>query len=115
MVAVFADEIDVTGLHQLQQLRLLPQLRAGILIDQHGTLAQLLELGREHVIGNAIARIELLVVGEAIMLHFLRIRAHGKHCRSHRQSDKKLGSQSHGFPLFDILRGSNHWGRGIVN
>jgi len=32
------------GFDQLQQLRLLPELCAGILIDQHGALAQFLEL-----------------------------------------------------------------------
>ena len=48
IVAVLADdddaEIEVAGLHELQDLRFLPELRAGILVDQHRALAQLLEL-----------------------------------------------------------------------
>jgi len=35
---------DVAGFHELQNLRLLPELRAGILVDQHGALAQLFSL-----------------------------------------------------------------------
>ena len=37
-------ELDIARLDQLQHLRLLPELRAGILVDQHGALAQFLEL-----------------------------------------------------------------------
>ena len=74
-------EIDVAGLHQLQQLRLLPELRARILVDQHGALAQFLELGGKDVVGDAVAGIELLVVGEAIMLRLLRAGAGGKQHR----------------------------------
>ena len=37
-------EIDIAGLHELQELRLLPELRAGILVDQHRALAQFLQL-----------------------------------------------------------------------
>ena len=61
-------EIDVARLHQLQDLRLLPELGARILIDQHLALAQILQLGREDIVGDAVSGIELLVVGEAIVL-----------------------------------------------
>jgi hypothetical protein len=37
-------EIDIAGFHQLQHLRLLAELRAGILVDQHRALAQFLQL-----------------------------------------------------------------------
>ena len=74
-------EVDVAGLHQLQELRLLPELRARILVDQHRALAQFLELGGKHVVGDAVAGIELLIVGEAIMLDLLRAGAGGEHDR----------------------------------
>ena len=49
IVAVLADdddrEIEIAGFHQLQDLRLLPELRARKLVDQHRALAQFLELG----------------------------------------------------------------------
>jgi hypothetical protein len=63
---------DVAGLDQLQDLRLLPELRARILVDQHRALAQLLELVGEDVAEDAVAGGLRLVVGEAIMLCFLR-------------------------------------------
>ena len=37
-------EIKIAGLHELQELRFLPELRAGKLVDQHRALAQLLQL-----------------------------------------------------------------------
>src|SRR5712671_3574930 len=67
-------EIDIAGSHQLQDLRLLSELRAGILVDQHGALAQFLELGGKYVVGDAVAGIELLIVGEAIMFCLPRAR-----------------------------------------
>ena len=65
-------EFDVAGFHQLQHLRLLPELGARILVDQHGALAQRLELVGEDIAEDAIAGRLRLVVGEAIMLHLLR-------------------------------------------
>ena len=65
-------EFDVARFHQLQDLRLLPELRAGILVDQHRALAQVLELVGEDIAEDAVTRRLRLIVGEAIMLHFLR-------------------------------------------
>ena len=85
IVAVLAEETMAKSispdLHQLQELRLLPELRAGILVDQHGALAQFLELGGKDIVGDAVAGIELLIVGEAIVLHLLRAGAGGEHNR----------------------------------
>src|SRR5229473_3133007 len=72
---------DIVGPDQLQDLRLLPELRTGKLIDQHGALAQFLELGGKNIVGDAVAGIELLVVSEAIVLHLLRACARGEHHR----------------------------------
>jgi hypothetical protein len=49
-----------------------PQLRAWILIDEHRSFAQAFELGREDIVSDAVAGIELLIVGEAIVLGLLR-------------------------------------------
>ena len=65
-------ELDVARFDQLQHLRLLPELRAGILLDQHGALAQRLELVGEDIAKDSIASRLGLIVGEAIMLHLLR-------------------------------------------
>ncbi len=65
-------EFDVAGLHQLQHLRLLPELRARILVDQHGALAELLEPVAEGVADNAVARAFRLIVGEAEAADLLR-------------------------------------------
>ncbi len=67
-------ELDVAGLHELENLRLLPELRARILIDDHGALAQFLELVGKEVARDRIAGVARLVIGEAIMLHLLRRR-----------------------------------------
>src|SRR6202023_4228680 len=67
-------EIDITGFQQLQHLRFLAELRAGILIDQELTLAQLLHLVGEDVTDDAVAGRVRLVIGEAIVL-FLRVGA----------------------------------------
>ena len=64
-------ELDVAGLHQLQHLRLLPELRAGILVDDHRALAQLLELVGEDVAGDAVPGVARLVVGESVVPGFL--------------------------------------------
>jgi len=82
-------EIDVAGSDQLQDLRLLPELRAGILVDQHGAVAQFLELGGEDVVGDAVAGIELLIVGETEMLHLLALRARPQN--HHRPGDRRAG------------------------
>jgi hypothetical protein len=78
-------KIDIARPDELQDLRLLPELRAGILINQHGALAQFLELCGENVIGDAVAGIELLVVCEAIMLDLLRARCGRPHQRRGRK------------------------------
>src|SRR5207237_10703984 len=78
-------EFDVAGFHQLQELRLLAELRTRILVDQHGALAQFLEPGGKHIVGDAVSSIELLVVGEAIVSDFLRAGAAGEdysYCRA---------------------------------
>jgi hypothetical protein len=72
-------EVDVARLHQLQQLRLLPKLRAGILVDQHGALAQFLELVGKQVAGDGVAGVAWLIVGKAITLCFLRACTRGEH------------------------------------
>src|SRR5580704_9516045 len=72
-------EIDVAGFQQLQHLRLLAKLRAGILIDQELPLAQLLHLVGEDVTGDAVTGRVRLVIGEAIML-FLRVGAERNGC-----------------------------------
>jgi hypothetical protein len=74
-------ELDVAGFDQLQQLRLLAELRAGILVDQHGALAQLLELVGEQVAGDRIAGVARLVIGKAIMFYLLRACAGREHHR----------------------------------
>ncbi len=58
------DEIDVAGLDLLQGLRLLAELGAGILIDLECALAQLRELLREEIGGNAVGARLRLIVGE---------------------------------------------------
>ena len=93
-------KIDIAGSYELQDLRLLPELRAGILINQHGALAQFLELCRKNVVGDAVAGIELLVVREAIMLDLLRERCGRPHQRRGRQqSSENPCSTIHYFPL----------------
>ncbi len=64
-------ELDVARLQELQNLRLLPKLRSGILIDEHGALAQLLELFGKDVAGNAVTGVSRLVVGKAEVASFL--------------------------------------------
>ena len=68
-------ELDIAGFHQLQDLRLLPELRAWILVDQHAALAQFLQLVGEDIAEDAIAGGLGLIIGEAIMLHLLRARS----------------------------------------
>ena len=64
-------EFDVARFHELQDLRLLPELRARILVDQHRALAQFLELVGEDIADNAVAGRLRLIIGEAIMLDVL--------------------------------------------
>jgi hypothetical protein len=61
-------EVDVAGADLLQHLRLLPQLRARELIDQHRALAEFRQLGVEQVRGDAVARRMRLVIGEAVVM-----------------------------------------------
>ena len=72
-------EIDIAGFQQLQHLRFLAELRAGILIDQELALAQLLHLVGKEVGGDAVAGRVRLVIGEAVVL-FLRVGAERNGC-----------------------------------
>ena len=65
-------EVDVAGADLLQHLGLLPQLRAGKLVDRHRTVAHLHELGVEEVRRDAVARRMRLVIGEAEMARAVR-------------------------------------------
>ena len=56
---------------QLEHLRLLSELRARILVDEHRALAQLLQLVGKDVGGNAVAGVLRLVVREPVMLDLL--------------------------------------------
>jgi hypothetical protein len=110
-------EFDVACLHQLQHLRFLPELRAGILVDQHGALAQGFQFVSENVAEDSIARRLWLVVGEAIMLHLLRTGACRHHERACRDCRSEAVSQAvHRLPL-DIrcFLSSSHRGRLNVN
>jgi hypothetical protein len=51
------------------------------LIDQHRALAQFLQLCGKDIVSDAVARIELLIVSETIMLYILRFRAGGERKR----------------------------------
>ena len=61
-------EFDVARFHELQDLRLLAELGAGILVDQHRALAEFLQLVGEHVADDAVAGRVGLVVGELVVL-----------------------------------------------
>ncbi len=61
-------ELDVACLHELQHLRFLAELGAGILVDQHRALAELLQLVGEDGGGDAVARADGLVVGDLVVL-----------------------------------------------
>src|SRR6185369_6738675 len=89
-------KLDVAGLHQLQHLRLLAELRTWVLVDQHRSLAQLLELVGEDVGRDAIARVPRLVVGKAVVAYLLppsrggpdgRGQAERDHAREFRRSE----------------------------
>jgi len=81
-------------------LRLLPELRAGVLIDQHGALAQFLELVAEDIAEESITRGLRLIVGEAIMLGLLRISTCGRHDRrSGYDRPENFAQARHGLPL----------------
>ena len=67
-------ELDVAGFHELKHLRLLSELRARILIDQHGALAQVFQLVGKDIAEDAVPSGLGLVIGKAIMLHLLRAR-----------------------------------------
>ena len=67
-------ELDIAGLHELQHLRLLSELGARILIDQHRALAQLFQFVCKDVAEDAVSGRLGLVICEAIMLHLLRAR-----------------------------------------
>ena len=60
-------EVDVAGADLLQHLGLLPQLRAGKLVDRHRPVAQLHKLAVEEVRRDPVARRMGLVIGEAIV------------------------------------------------
>src|SRR5215469_8759017 len=65
-------EFDIACFDQLKNLRLLPELGAGILVDQHRATAQFLELVGKKITRDAISGGFWLVIGKAIMLHLLR-------------------------------------------
>src|SRR5262249_48464847 len=67
-------ELDIAGFHELEHLRLLPELGARILIDEHRALAELLELVGKDVAEDAVSGRLGLVIGKAIMLPLLRAR-----------------------------------------
>ncbi len=110
-------KIQIAGLHKLQQLGFLPKLRAGKLVDQHGALAQLLQLRRKNVVGDAVAGVELLVVREAIMLGFLRDCAGGEQDggSGNRREYRFPWIPHDAFPLWFDFPQSNHQRRQIVN
>ena len=70
-------KINVAGFDQLQDLRLLTQLRPGILLDEHRPLAQLLESCGKQIVCHAVAGRDLLIVSEAIMLDLLSMGTDG--------------------------------------
>src|SRR6516164_4734931 len=65
-------EFDIACFDQLQNLRLLPELGAGILVDQHRPTAQFLELVGEKIARDAISSGFWLIIGKAIMPYLLR-------------------------------------------
>jgi hypothetical protein len=67
-------EIDVAGADLLQHLGLLPQLRAGKLVDRHRPVAHLHELAIEEIRRDAVAGRMRLVIGEAEMARAVRPR-----------------------------------------
>src|SRR5262249_8523264 len=73
--------------------RLLAELRAGILVDQHGALAQLLELVGKDVADDAVAGGARLVIGEAIPLHVLSAGSGGEERRA--QGRRRENPQNH--------------------
>lgn len=81
-------EIDVAGADLLQHLGLLPQLRAGKLVDRHRPVAQLHKLAIEKVRRDAIARRMRLVVGETEVARLIRPRRHADK-NAHRDCDKR--------------------------
>src|SRR5206468_2836090 len=109
-------EFDVTRLDQLQKLRLLPELGAGILVDDHRPL-EFLELGGEHVVSDAVAGIELLIVSEAVVLYVLGGRTRTeKNCRRSKRAKKpRHVSHDPSSPFPYRFAGSNHQRRKIVN
>ena len=74
-------EIDIAGAQLLQHLRLLAELGAGELIDNHRTMTQIGKLRGEGIAGDTIGRRLGLIVGKAEMPHLIRRRRAGeRHC-----------------------------------
>jgi hypothetical protein len=71
-------EVDVAGADFLQHLRLLPQLRAGELVDPHRAMAEFAEFGVEQVRRDAVARGVRLVIGEAVVMDVGGLRSRGE-------------------------------------
>src|SRR5262249_14610986 len=67
-------EVDIAGADLLQHLGLLPQLRAGKLVDRHRPVAHLHEFAIEEVRGDAVAGRVRLVIGETKMPRLIRSR-----------------------------------------
>ena len=63
------DEIDVAGADFLQHLRLLPQLTAGELVDDHRTAAEFGQLRRKQIAADTVSRGVWLIVSKAVMLN----------------------------------------------
>ena len=110
-------EFDVARFHQLQDLRLLPELRAGILIDQHGALAQVLELVGEDIAEDAVSGRLRLIIGEAVMLDFLRRRAGAVMIADAAAIAARMPFSLRIVSPFDVLYflRSSHWGCSKVN
>src|ERR1700722_15561126 len=92
-------EVDVAGADLLQHLWLLPQLRAGKLVDRHRPVAHLYELAIEEVRCDAIAGRMRLVIGETEMARRIRPRRHPRK-NAHRHRDDRRAQPPSAHPAF---------------
>ena len=95
-------EIDIARAQLLQDLRLLPELGAGKLVDEHRAVAQLGELTREGVAGDAVGGRMRLVVGEAEMARLVgkaRTEPNRNSGSTNRQSHHNPASAHRSLPL----------------
>src|SRR5262249_1606489 len=86
------DEIDVAGADLLQHLRLLAELRARELIDDHGSPAELLQLRGEGVARESVGRAVRLVIAEGVMLLGVSGGCGERQARERQDAAKKPGS-----------------------